>query len=84
MPLVERIVLPPEDPRRLGGALAALTTGRAHGAALVGPDGEQLDLPPEVFEIFREVVEALAQGLYELPPDVPFERLPVEGDGVDR
>jgi len=63
MPLVERIMLPPEDPRRLGGVLAALTNRRAQGAALVGPDGERLDLPPEVFEIFREVVEALAQGL---------------------
>jgi excisionase family DNA binding protein len=155
MPLVERIVLPPEDPRRLGGVLAALTTRRPQGAALVGPDGERLDLPPEVFEIFRDVVEALAQGLaitiaphqmilstseaadilgvsrptivrlleagaipfeqpgrhrrvrladvlayheraagldqmvadaedaglYDLPSDVPFERLPVEGDG---
>jgi hypothetical protein len=54
MPLVERIVLPPEDPGRLGGVLAALTTRRAQGAALVGPDGERLDLPPEVFEIFRD------------------------------
>jgi excisionase family DNA binding protein len=160
MPLAERTVLPPEDPGRLGGVLAALTTRRAQGAALVGPDGERLDVPPEVFEILREVVEALAQGLaitiaphqmvlstseaadilgisrptlvrlleageipyeqpgrhrrvrladvlayherarrhraagldqmvadaedaglYDLPPDVPFERLPPEGDG---
>lgn len=58
MPLAERAVLPPEDPGRLGGARAALTTRRAQGAALVGPNGERLDVPPEVFEIFREVVEA--------------------------
>jgi excisionase family DNA binding protein len=63
MPLVERTVLPPERPERLGGVLAALSTGRAGGPALVGPDGERLDLPPEVFEILREVVGALAQGL---------------------
>jgi excisionase family DNA binding protein len=63
MPLAERTVLPPEDLGRLGGVLAALTKGRARGAALVGPDGERLDLPPEVFEIFRAVVEALSQGL---------------------
>ena len=43
--------------------LAALTTRRAQGAALVGPDGERLDVPAEAFEILREVVEALAQGL---------------------
>jgi excisionase family DNA binding protein len=63
MPLAERTVLPPEDLGRLGGVLAALTQGRAQGAALVGPDGERLDLPPEVFEIFRAVVESLSQGL---------------------
>ena len=43
--------------------LTALTNRRGQGAALVGPDGERLDLPPEVFEILREVLEALAQGL---------------------
>ena len=52
-PLIERTVLPPEDLGRLGGVLAALTTRRAPGAALVGPDGERLELPPEVFEILR-------------------------------
>ena len=63
MPRAERTVLPPEDLGRLSGVLAALTTRRAHRAALIGPDGERLDVPPEVFEILREVVEALAQGL---------------------
>jgi excisionase family DNA binding protein len=62
-PLVERTVLPPEDPGRLGGVLAALTARRAKGAALVGPDGERLELPPEVFLILRDVVSALSQGL---------------------
>jgi excisionase family DNA binding protein len=63
MPLAERTVLPPEDLGRLSGVLAALTTQRAHRATLIGPDGERLDVPPEIFEILREVVEALAQGL---------------------
>lgn len=63
MPLVEHTVLPPERPERLGGVLAALASHRAGAPALVGPDGERLELPPEVFEILREVVEALAQGL---------------------
>jgi excisionase family DNA binding protein len=62
-PLIERTVLPPEDLGQLGGVLAALTSRRAQGAALVGPDGERLELPPEVFEVLREVVEALAGGL---------------------
>jgi len=63
MPLAERTVLPPEDLGRLSGVPAALTTRRAHGPALIGPDGERLDVPPEILEILREVVEALAQGL---------------------
>jgi hypothetical protein len=58
MPLAERTVLPPEDLGRLSGVLAALTTRRAHRAALIGPDGKRLDVPPEIFEILREVVEA--------------------------
>ena len=62
-PLIDRTVLPPERPERLGGVLAALTSRRSGGPALVGPDGERLELPPEVFEILREVVETLSQGL---------------------
>jgi excisionase family DNA binding protein len=63
LPLVERTVLPPERPERLGGVLAVLASRRPEKPALVGPDGERLELPPEVFEVLREVVEALAQGL---------------------
>jgi DNA-binding MarR family transcriptional regulator len=45
MPLTERTVLPPEDPGRLGGVLAALTTRRAPGlssAGLVEPDRDEV------------------------------------------
>src|SRR6201996_8642781 len=63
MPLAEWTILPPEDRGRLSGVLAALSAGRGHQAALIGPDGERLDGPPEVFEVLRDVVEALAQGL---------------------
>ena len=63
LPLVEHTVLPPERPERLGGVLAALSSRLQGGPALLGPDGERLDLPAEVFEILREVVEALSQGL---------------------
>jgi excisionase family DNA binding protein len=62
-PLVERTVLPPERPERLGGVLAALASRPSGRPALVSADGERLELPPEVFQILRDVVEALAQGL---------------------
>ncbi|WP_239406192.1 helix-turn-helix domain-containing protein [Frankia sp. Cj3] len=62
-PLVERTLLPPDNRERLGGVLAALTTRRTTGAALISPDGKRVDLPPEIFEVVREVVETLAQGL---------------------
>jgi excisionase family DNA binding protein len=62
-PLVERTVLPPERPERLDSVLAALASRRSGVPALVGPDGEHLELPSEVFEILREVVEALSEGL---------------------
>jgi excisionase family DNA binding protein len=32
-------------------------------ATLIGPDGTGLELPDEVFEVLREVVAALSQGL---------------------
>jgi excisionase family DNA binding protein len=43
--------------------LAALAGGPHGRAALVGPDGERLELPSEVFDVLRSVVEALAHGL---------------------
>jgi excisionase family DNA binding protein len=33
------------------------------GAALVGPDGTHVELPAEVFEVLREVVQAMSCGL---------------------
>jgi excisionase family DNA binding protein len=61
--LTERTVLPPADPGRLASALAALTSARAGRAALVAPNGSRVDLPPEVYELLRDVLRALSQGL---------------------
>jgi excisionase family DNA binding protein len=53
----------PERPERLGDVLAALSGQLPGRAALVGPDGARLELPAEVFEVLRDVVEALSRGL---------------------
>jgi excisionase family DNA binding protein len=61
--MVERTVLPPEHPEGLAGVLALLAPESAERATLIGPDGTRLELPGEVFEVLREVVIALSQGL---------------------
>ena len=61
--MAERTVLPPEHPEGLTGVLALLAPQQAGRATLTGPDGTRLELPGEVFEVLREVVAALAQGL---------------------
>jgi excisionase family DNA binding protein len=59
MALVERTVLPPPSPQGLGRVRAAL----AERVMLVGPGGQRVDLPAEVFDILRVVVDALSEGL---------------------
>jgi excisionase family DNA binding protein len=61
--LGERTVLPPERPERLGDVLLALNGELPGRPALVAPDGTRLELPTEVFEVLRDVVEALSRGL---------------------
>ena len=39
-----------------------LTGAEAPSTTLTGPSGEQLVLPPEVFEVLRDVVTAMARG----------------------
>lgn len=60
-PTIERTVLPPAEPL---GALAAMLDGLGvePTTTLSGPNGEHLVLPPEVFEVLRDVVDAMAQG----------------------
>src|ERR1700733_4752183 len=61
--ITERTVMPPEHPEGLSGVLALLVPQPAGHATLTGPDGTRLELPAEVFEVLREVVAALSQGL---------------------
>ena len=57
---LEHTVLPPEE--SLDDLLAMLTGAEAPSTTLTGPSGEQLVLPPEVFEVLRDVVTAMARG----------------------
>lgn len=58
---LERTVLPPTESL---DALARMLSrpGAEPTATLSGPNGERLVLPPEVFEVLRDVVEAMAHG----------------------
>lgn len=60
-PMLERTILPPAEP--LEGLVAMLSRfGTEPTATLSGPNGEHLVLPVEVFEVLRDVLEAMAQG----------------------
>lgn len=60
-PTLDRTILPPAEP--LAGLVAFLDQlGAEPRTTLSGPNGEQLVLPSEVFEVLRDVVEAMAQG----------------------
>lgn len=61
-------VLPPAESQFAGGDLARLaealrTPGVGRRAQLTSPAGEVLALPDEIYDVLREVVDALAQGL---------------------
>ena len=57
---LQHTVLPPKE--SLDSLLALLTAAEAPSTTLTGPNGEHLVLPPEVFEVLRDVVTAMAQG----------------------
>jgi len=58
---IECTVLPPVEP--IGELSARLERmGAAPRTTLSGPNGEHLELPPEVFEVLRNIVEAMAGG----------------------
>jgi len=59
--MTERTVLPGEASQRMTDLLTAL---KAHGRpALVGNDGIHIELPDELYEVLKDVVTALSQGL---------------------
>jgi len=58
---LERTVLPPSE--SLDELVAMLSRPDAEPTTtLSGPNGERLVLPPEVFEVLRGVIEAMASG----------------------
>lgn len=58
---LERTVLPPVE--SLDALVAMLSRpGAEPTTRLSGPNGEHLVLPPEIFEVLRDVVEAMASG----------------------
>ncbi|GAA3022585.1 helix-turn-helix domain-containing protein [Actinokineospora globicatena] len=59
----ERTVLPPDSPEVLSPWVRALAHGHDGPATLVAPDGTELQVPAEVFEVLRDVVVAMSQGL---------------------
>jgi len=60
---VEQTVLPPARREGLAEALAALSPGRERRVALVTSDGTAIELPPEVFDVLRAILQAMSQGL---------------------
>jgi excisionase family DNA binding protein len=64
--LEQQTVLPPapdHDRDALDRLAAVLTSHQTRGqAALVGPDGDRIELPDEVYEALRQVVAALQGG----------------------
>jgi excisionase family DNA binding protein len=59
--VAERTVMPPDEP------LASLVSllhdlGASTSTTLLGPAGERLVLPAEVFDVLRTVVDAMAEG----------------------
>lgn len=57
----EDVVFPPEDLDQLLD-LARFVEGHTEPSLLLGPDGEQVPLPAEVYRVLRQVVEVMRQG----------------------
>jgi excisionase family DNA binding protein len=57
----EDVVFPPEDLDQLLD-LARFVEGHTDPGLLLGPDGEQVPLPAEVYRVLRQVVEVMRQG----------------------
>ena len=62
--LHERTILPPENPADLVRFARGMANAEPPARAkLVGPDGSQLDIPAELYELLRDVVGTLSQGM---------------------
>lgn len=59
--MLDRTVVPP--PESIHELVAMLdTAGADRNTTLTGPNGEHLVVPPEIFEVLRRVVDAMANG----------------------
>ena len=61
--LRERTVLPPEEPSDLTEVARMLAEAVPARARLVAPDGTQIEVPAELYEVLQDVVAALSDGL---------------------
>lgn len=62
--LQERTLLPPEESSDLDAFVRRLSRLREPARArLIGPDDSVLDIPDELYDVLRDVVRALSQGL---------------------
>lgn len=57
----DEVVFPPEDLDQLLD-LARFVENHTEPGLLLGPDGEQVPLPAEVYRVLRQVVEVMRQG----------------------
>lgn len=57
----EDVVFPPENLDQLLD-LARFVEGHTEPGLLLGPDGEQVPLPDEVYRVLRQVIEVMRQG----------------------
>lgn len=57
----DEVVFPPEDLDQLLD-LARFIENHTEPALLLGPDGEQVPLPEEVYRVLRQVIEVMRQG----------------------
>jgi excisionase family DNA binding protein len=55
------VIFPPEDLDQLLD-LARFVEGHTEPGLLLGPDGEQVPLPAEVYRVLRQVVEVMREG----------------------
>jgi len=59
----ERTVFPDDTPDGLADLARLLAGGDPQTTYLVGPDGQQVRLPAEIFDVLREVATAVSSGL---------------------
>lgn len=57
----DQVVFPPEDLHQLLD-LARFIENHTEPALLLGPDGEQVPLPEEVYRVLRQVIDVMRQG----------------------